>query len=971
MKSNSYRVILVSLLMIFSSLAGCLGGDDDITEDVGSVGTVMVSTYHVGELVKAVGGDRVTVDYMSQDNIPVHDYEPSAADLIRLQASDLFFYHGLGLEPWVDSTISSLGDDAPTSIGTHAMPGDEATLDYEGMLVTELCELLSEGPYDGTILAMGDVTPPEIHAEYLAHTLSFPEMEDDHDDHGEDDHDDHGEDDHDDHGDEDDHGDDDHDDHDEHDHSDHGHASPEETIENPAGCPADSVISIFHMEEGEYTLEFEEAEDMHEFNMAVLKMGGGHAHHHHGHGSGPFEWAGIFSISDASHTWTMEKVDGSYADPSMRVVIIPTDTPTEETMHSLEGGVEALIEGDCTIVEDGESMTPVDGGSCFEWHVGTGDISTFTIDTSGMSGFAAYTAHSPYEFEATQHYLKDSAGNDVEHVAEEGGGGHGDHGDHGDDHGDDDHDDHDDHGDDHDDHDDHDEEMTPEDVVEGFDSNNDSHISWDEFVVMMESMDDDHDDHDDHGDDDHGDDDHGDDDHGDDDHGDDDNGDDDHGDDHDDHDDHDPLEEAMEEYMMDMLMSMFNESDADGDTLLSMDELDNFIESIEHIEDDLDSALTEIMISAFDEDDDGLLSMSEFVSMMEAMDDDHDDHGEDDHDDHGDDDHDDHGDDDHNETEMMELMFHMFDTNGDESIDASELDMLMEMGEDEHDEHAGYLTIHIEAEGEYGFALPHDVEFYVLMGEDGHDDHDDHGDDHDDHDDHDEGHDDEEMVCYDMSTHTVDASYTTESDCEAAGLMWTAANSGPGGDDHDDHSDEETLNYDPHSWLDPVAYKVQLNIVMEGLIAAFPSAEDDFRANGAAFSAELDSMDDAYEAAFGENGTCAAGGHEKTVAANHNAYSYIAVRYDIQFVTVHGLDPEGEPSPEDVAKVVEHINEEGITVLYVEEYTDPSSVGSIVQETGVTIQYLYTMEMAPIDSNDDYLSLMNKNLDNLVAGMGC
>ena len=819
MKSNSYRVILVSLLMIFSSLAGCLGGDDDITEDVGSVGTVMVSTYHVGELVKAVGGDRVTVDYMSQDNIPVHDYEPSAADLIRLQASDLFFYHGLGLEPWVDSTISSLGDDAPTSIGTHAMPGDEVTLDYEGMLVTELCELLSEGPYDGTILAMGDVTPPEIHAEYLAHTLSFPEMEDDHDDHGEDDHDDHGEDDHDDHGeddhddhgedDHDDHGEDDHDDHDdhdEHDHSDHGHASPEETIENPAGCPADSVISIFHMEEGEYTLEFEEAEDLHEFNMAVLKMGGGHAHHdHHGHGD-----------------------------------------------------------------------------------------------------------------------------------------------DH-DDHGDDDHDDHgdeDDHGDDHDDHDDHDEDMTPEHAMEEFDSNNDSHISWDEFVGMMESMDDDHDDHDDHGDDDHGDDDHG---------------DDDHGDDHDDHDDHDPLEEAMEEYMMDVLMSMFNESDADGDTLLSMDELENFIESIEHIEDDLDSALTEIMISAFDEDDDGLLSMSEFVSMMESMDDGHDDHGDED-------DHDDHGDDDHNETEMMELMFHMFDTNGDESIDASELDMLMEMGEDEHDEHAGYLTIHIEAEGEYGFALPHDVEFYVLMGEDGHDDHDDHGDDHDDHD---EGHDDEEMVCYDMSTHTVDASYTTESDCEAAGLMWTAANSGPDGDDHDDHSDEETLNYDPHSWLDPVAYKVQLNIVMEGLIAAFPSAEDDFRANGAAFSAELDSMDDAYEAAFGENGTCAAGGHEKTVAANHNAYSYIAVRYDVQFVTVHGLDPEGEPSPEDVAKVVEHINEEGITVLYVEEYTDPSSVGSIVQETGVTIQYLYTMEMAPIDSNDDYLSLMNKNLDNLVAGMGC
>ena len=110
---------------------------------------------------------------------------------------------------------------------------------------------------------------------------------------------------------------------------------------------------------------------------------------------------------------------------------------------------------------------------------------------------------------------------------------------------------------------------------------------------------------------------------------------------------------------------------------------------------------------------------------------------------------------------------------------------------------------------------------------------------------------------------------------------------------------------------------------------------------------------------------------EKTVAANHNAYSYIAVRYDIQFVTVHGLDPEGEPSPEDIAEVVEHIEDEGITVLFVEEYTDQTSVLSIVEETGVEIQTLYTMEMSPSDSTDDYMSLMNKNLNSLVAGIGC
>jgi ABC-type Zn uptake system ZnuABC Zn-binding protein ZnuA len=57
--------------------------------------------------------------------------------------------------------------------------------------------------------------------------------------------------------------------------------------------------------------------------------------------------------------------------------------------------------------------------------------------------------------------------------------------------------------------------------------------------------------------------------------------------------------------------------------------------------------------------------------------------------------------------------------------------------------------------------------------------------------------------------------------------------------------------------------------------------------------------------------------------------------------------------------------------LFVEEYTDQSSVQSIVDETGVEIKILYTMEMAPSDSSDDYLSMMTKNLDNLVNGIGC
>ena len=778
MNAQWKRAMLTSLILIFSSLAGCLGDDVDADESANedAYGTVMVSTYHVGELVKAIAGDDVVLEYMSQDNIPVHDYEPSVSDLIRLENSDLFFYHGLGLEPWVESTLSSLGSKAPTSVQVHTMPSGDTTLDYESMLKTDLCDLITEGPYEDVTLGEEGSALPEIHAEPTAQKISFPEEmhhdEDGHDDHDEDGHDNHDE--------------DGHDDHDAHD-----HLEAEET-ENMTDCATEAVLSIFHLEEGQYVLEFEES-SLESFNIAILKMGGGHAGHDHG----------------------------------------------EHDDHD----------------EDGH-----------------------------------------------------------------------------DDHDEDGHDDHDGHDDDgHDDHDGHDDEVTAEEAMAMADSNNDGNLSWDEFWTMM-SQDEDHDDdHDGHDDGNHTDDDHDDGNHTDDDH-----------------------DEEME-FQMNFFMNMFNESDLDSNGLLNMVELRGFIETMDSMEDD-DSMGVEYMIMMYDLDGDGELSFDEYKTMFSANEDGHDDHDEDGHDDH---DQDGNG----MMDDLLQLLFDEMDLDMNGNLSAEELESMFE---DEEEHHAAYASLHVRAEGEYGFALPHGVTMHILANG-GHDDH---------------GHNDQHgsMVCYNINTHTVDNMLTTEATCEDAGLMWANPDNfvQPGtGDDHDedghdeDNHDEESLNFDPHSWLDPVAFNAQTTVVMDALIAAFPDGEDAFKTNGAAFSAKLVTLDTAYDAAFGTGGLCMTGGHEKKVSANHNAYSYLSVRYDIQFVTVHGLDPEGEPSPQDIAKVVEFIKEDGITVLFVEEYTDPTSVKSIVDETGVSIETLYTMELSPSDPSDDYMSMMESNLANLISGMGC
>ena len=691
------QVILTASILIFSSLAGCLGTEDEDSDTA----TIMTSTYHVGQLVSAIVGDTMNVEVLSPSNVPVHDYEPSATDLVRLKDSEMFFYHGLGLETWVDATLDSLGDDKPTSFSTHTLPTGETALDYEGILLRELCEHLAEGPYEVANLSEeeGHADDVELHAEHVTHTLSFP-AHDEHDDHADDDHAD------DDHAD-DDHADGDHDEHDDHD--EHNHAEAMEKIEQITGCPEDTVVYIYELEEGEYVLEFEtEEEDHSTFDMVALKMGGAHAHHDHG----------------------------------------------EHDDHA-----------------------------------------------------------------------------DDDH----------------DDHADDDHDDHadDDHGDDHDDHagDDHDEEMTPEMALEMFDMNNDSMLSWDEF---MDSMDDDHDDHE-----------------------------------------SDMVCYDMSTHTVDMTYT--NQTDCEAAGLM-------WTESSGH--------------------------------------------------------------DDHDEEEIYQAIWNESDTDMDGNLSVTELEhFIHEMEELDREEGVGYAVIHIEAEGQYGFAIPHDVEMFILSEGDGHEGHDDHGDDHDEHagDDHDD---------HAGDDHAGDDHAGDDHD----------DHDDHAGDDHDDHGDEEALAYDPHSWLDPVAFKAQASFVLEELKKAYPDLADTFQSNADAFMMSLDKIDTEYKAAFGDGGTCA----KNSVAANHNAYAYIAYRYDIEFVTVHGLDPEGEPSAADIAKVVEKIGNDEITVLFVEEYTDVTAVNSIVDQTksstmpdGVSVLTLYTMELPPKDSNEDYLSLMQKNLDNLKTGLSC
>ena len=153
-----------------------------------------------------------------------------------------------------------------------------------------------------------------------------------------------------------------------------------------------------------------------------VKHGEGSAEDHSvAHGTG-VEWSGMFEIADETNVWSMQKVNGKYADPAMRIVIVKIDSTTQEVLQQNKDIAQNLIiNGDAIDLNAGETLTLNDKVTCLNLIVDDSiETSLFTIKSSGKEKYAIYTQHVPYEFEHDQHFFKTTTSVDIEPILESG-----------------------------------------------------------------------------------------------------------------------------------------------------------------------------------------------------------------------------------------------------------------------------------------------------------------------------------------------------------------------------------------------------------------------------------------------------------------------------------------------------------------------------------------------------------------------
>jgi zinc transport system substrate-binding protein len=178
---------------------------------------------------------------------------------------------------------------------------------------------------------------------------------------------------------------------------------------------------------------------------------------------------------------------------------------------------------------------------------------------------------------------------------------------------------------------------------------------------------------------------------------------------------------------------------------------------------------------------------------------------------------------------------------------------------------------------------------------------------------------------------------------------------------------EEGLTVDPHVWLDPGTFEEIVTATADALGRTEGAVSCDIAQAAEELRSDLGELDEDFRSTLD-------GCDRDVIVTNHAAFGYLASAYGLRQEAIAGVEPEGEPSAKRLAEVKELVEREGVTTILTEELVSPDVAETLAAEAGVDTAVLFTIEgLTEVEAaaGDDYLSLMQDNLETLRVALGC
>jgi ABC-type Zn uptake system ZnuABC Zn-binding protein ZnuA len=161
----------------------------------------------------------------------------------------------------------------------------------------------------------------------------------------------------------------------------------------------------------------------------------------------------------------------------------------------------------------------------------------------------------------------------------------------------------------------------------------------------------------------------------------------------------------------------------------------------------------------------------------------------------------------------------------------------------------------------------------------------------------------------------------------------------------------------PHTWLDPVIAAKQVEILRDALIAADPDGAAIYQDNAAAYLTKLRDLDAEFRRVLDPLPS-------KKLVTFHDAFPYLARRYGLESIGYISEFPERDPSPAELANLIERIRAAGVKVLFAETGYEPALLQRVASESGARVSSIDTLEVGT-PGPDAYIDRMKLNLDAL------
>lgn len=189
---------------------------------------------------------------------------------------------------------------------------------------------------------------------------------------------------------------------------------------------------------------------------------------------------------------------------------------------------------------------------------------------------------------------------------------------------------------------------------------------------------------------------------------------------------------------------------------------------------------------------------------------------------------------------------------------------------------------------------------------------------------------------------------------------------GEEGHDSHEHDDHDHGEFDPHVWISPVLSIELVTTIKDSLIEASPEKKDAFEQNFEDLKKDLLEIDRKFK-------DMASNAAVKTFFVSHAAFGYIADTYGFEQVAVAGLNSQSEPSQKQLASLVEYAKEHDVKYVLFEQNVSSKLTDVIRKEIGADSLMLHNLGVLTtedVENNEDYLSLMEYNIETLEKALG-